>query len=278
MALHPDYARNGWIYLTYALPDAGNGTTALMRARLRNHALVDQQVLFQAAPAVAAAHHYGGRIAFDGRGYLYLSVGDRGGQDNAQRLDNHRGKVLRLNDDGTVPGDNPFVRRTGARPEIFSYGHRNPQGMALHPATGRLWTHEHGPQGGDEVNIIGEGRNYGWPAITYGINYDNTVITPDTARPGMEQPVVYWRPSIAPCGMAFVTADRYGPWRGNLLVGSLKFAYLNRCQVQGDQIVHQEKLLEGIGRVRAVEQSPDGFVYVAVEGPGLVVRLVPDGD
>ena len=202
-------------------------------------------------------------------------LGERGQKENAQTLSNHCGKIFRLHDDGRVPDDNPFVDRKGAMPEIFTYGHRNPQGLALHPETGELWAHEHGPQGGDELNIIRKGNNYGWPEITYGINYDNTIITEDTAKAGMQQPVVYWRPSIAPCGMTFVTGDEYPAWKGNVLVGSLKFQYLVRCELEGEKVVHQEKLLEGYGRVRHVHQGPDGYIYVALEGTGLIVKLVP---
>jgi glucose/arabinose dehydrogenase len=278
--LHPNYAQNGWIYLSYASPaqpgEEGDGSnTALMRAKLNGHQLTEQQVIFKARPNYSAAHHYGGRIEFDREGYVYLSLGDRGGTFDNQTLANHRGKVVRLRDDGSIPEDNPFFAREGAMKEVFSWGHRNPQGMALNPATGELWEHEHGPQGGDEVNIVRKGNNYGWAAITFGIDYDGSVISSDTARQGMEQPVLYWVPSIAPCGMDFVTSDTYAPWKGNLLVGSMKFRYLKRLEISGDKVTHQETLIDGIGRIRAVEEAPDGYIYLAVEGPGMIVRLVP---
>lgn len=280
IALHPQYAENGWIYFTYSAPaapgEAGSGAnTALMRARIANHHLTDDSLLFKASPNYGAAHHYGGRIAFDRQGYLYLSIGDRGGQEEAQSLMTYRGKVLRFHDDGRIPADNPYAGRPDARPEIFSYGHRNPQGMALHPASGEIWTHEHGPKGGDEVNIVRAGHNYGWPLITFGVNYDGSIITQDTARPGMDQPVTYWVPSIAPCGMDFVTSERYGDWQGDLLVGSLKFRQLWRCAVEGDRITAREVVLDQIGRVRAVKQGPDGYLYIATEGPGMILRLIP---
>jgi len=275
--LHPNYKENGWIYISYSSEEGEEkgAQTALIRARLENHALVDKELVFKASPNIQTAHHYGGRIEFDREGYLYLSVGERGKRELAQDLDNYHGKVLRMHDDGSVPEDNPFVDNKNAMPEIWSYGHRNQQGMSLEPSTGLLWEHEHGPRGGDEVNIIQKGVNYGWPAITYGINYNGTIITKDTVKAGMEQPVIFWRPSIAPCGMDFVESDMYEPWQGNILVGSLKFRYLKRLEVQGKAITHQETLLENIGRVRAIEQAPDGYVYVAIEGPGMIVRLVP---
>ncbi|WNJ21345.1 PQQ-dependent sugar dehydrogenase [Pontibacter sp. G13] len=281
LALHPDFEENGWIYLTYAAPmekgETGEGAnTALMRARLENHALVDQEVLFKASPNYRKSHHYGGRIAFDHQGYLYLTIGDRGGRPEAQSLDKYRGKIIKLTDEGQIPSDNPFVNQPQALPEIYSYGHRNPQGLAVHPETGALWEHEHGPQGGDEINVVQAGANYGWPEITYGINYDNSIITKDTAKTGMEQPILYWRPSIAPCGMDFVASNRYGPWKGDLLVGSLKFRRLHRVILSGDNVVGEEQLLENIGRVRCVKQAPDGYIYLAIEGPGMIVKLIPE--
>ncbi len=281
--LHPDYEQNGWIYLSYSsfTADGGEGgeedaTTAFVRGRIQDHQWVDQELIFKGNLNYSQSHHYGGRIEFDPEGYLFLSIGDRGGRDQAQNLDVYRGKIFRLYDDGRVPPDNPFVDQKGAHPEIYSYGHRNPQGMTLNPYTGEIWEHEHGPRGGDEVNIIREGVNYGWPVITYGINYNGTIITEDTAKEGMEQPVTYWVPSIAPCGMDFVESELYGGWKGDLLVGSLKFRYLVRCEVEGNKITGQEILLENIGRVRAIKQAPDGYVYVATEGPGMIIRLIPE--
>lgn len=278
LELHPNYAENGWIYLSYAAPaENGDGSnTAFMRARLKDHTLVDQQVIFKASPNYETNHHYGARMEFDNEGYLYLSVGDRGGTNMVQDLTNHRGKIFRLNDDGTVPSDNPFVGVPGAMPETFSWGHRNPQGLTMNPTTGEIWETEHGPRGGDELNIVRKGNNYGWPTITYGINYDGTIITKDTVKEGMEQPVIFWRPSIAPCGMDFLTGDKYPGWEGNIFVGSMSFRYLERVELDGDMVVHQEKLLENIGRVRVVRQAPDGYLYLGIEGPGMIVRLIPE--
>jgi aldose sugar dehydrogenase len=277
--LHPKYESNGWIYITYSyyagetLEDGGN--TALMRTRLKNGALTDKEVLFKATPAEKRGAHYGSRIEFDQDGYLFLTVGDRGRQEDAQDITNYSGTVHRLMDDGSIPPDNPFVNQPDAVKSIYNYGHRNIQGLALHPVTGDLWSHEHGPRGGDELNIELPGKNYGWPEITFGINYNGTIITEDTARVGMEQPVLYWTPSIAPCGMDFVEGDVYPGWQGDLLVGSLRFKYVIRCEIINNKVVHQEKLVEDIGRVRNVKQGPDGYIYVAVERPGSIVKLVP---
>ncbi|MEL6652932.1 MAG: PQQ-dependent sugar dehydrogenase [Bacteroidota bacterium] len=278
--LHPEYSRNGWIYLSFSSPPQGNeegkgANTTLIRAKLDGHRLVNVERLFKALPNYNKGQHFGGRIEFDREGYLYLSVGDRGGRDEVQNLNSSRGRIYRMNDDGTVPADNPFVNEEGVWKQMYSYGHRNPQGLALHPETGELWEHEHGPKGGDEVNIVRAGKNYGWPTITYGINYNGTKITDETAREGMEQPITYWVPSIAPCGMDFVEDDRYGAWKNNLLVGSLKFRYLKRLEISNNTVTHQETLLDGIGRVRCIRQAPDGFIYISTEGPGLIIRLIP---
>ncbi len=279
LKLHPQYEQNGWIYMTYAAPglegEEGEGTnTALMRAKLDGMTLVNHELLFKATPNYETNHHYGGRIAFDDQGYLFLTVGDRGGQDEAQLLSTYRGKVLRLHDDGRIPTDNPYVDQEGAHPEIYSYGHRNPQGLITRG--NQVWAHEHGPRGGDELNLVEPTLNYGWPVISYGINYNGTILTEDTVMEGMEQPVTYWVPSIAPCGMDMVTSDRYGDWKGDFLIGSLKFSYLVRCKMEGDKVLGQEILLQDIGRVRAVTQGPDGYIYLGIEGPGMIIRLMPE--
>jgi aldose sugar dehydrogenase len=277
--LHPNYKQNGWIYLTFSyyagetLEDGG--TTALMRAKLKDNKLVEQQILFKSLPAEKKGVQYGSRIEFDKQNRVYFSVGDRGVENDAQLLSNSSGCVIRLNDDGSIPSDNPFINNKAAVPGIYSYGHRNIQGLNFNPWTGELWSNEHGPKGGDEVNIIKPGKNYGWPVISFGINYDGTILTPDTAKAGMEQPMIYWVPSIAPCGSDFVKGSLYKNWTGNYLVGSLRFKYVARCEIEGNKIVHQEKLLENIGRVRNVIQGPDGYIYVAIEQPGKIVRLVP---
>lgn len=278
--LHPDFEQNRWVYLSYSIPKVTEedtlSTTAITRAKLQGNALVQQEKIFEALPYSTKRHHYGSRLEFGPDGLLYFSVGDRGNRDeNPQNLDNHCGKIHRIKDDGSIPADNPFVSQQGAMPSIYSYGHRNPQGLALNPATGVMWSHEHGPRGGDEVNIIEKAANYGWPVISYGINYDGTSFTQETSKEGMEQPVLYWVPSIAPSGMAFVKGDRYKGWEGDLLVGSMRYKYLNRCKVENNKIVDEEILMKNIGRVRNVEMGPDGYIYVAVENPGAIFRLVP---
>ncbi|UII75310.1 PQQ-dependent sugar dehydrogenase [Flagellimonas sp. HMM57] len=275
--IHPNYAKNGWIYLSYS-SDEGEGkggNTAIMRAKLQQNKLVDKQLLYKAEPNTTKGQHFGSRLEFDDEGYLYFSVGDRGNRDvNPQDITKDGGKIYRIHDDGSIPQDNPFVDSSGAKTAIFSYGHRNPQGLTIHPETGELWEHEHGPRGGDEINIVEKGKNYGWPVITYGINYSGTKITDETSKKGMEQPVYQWTPSIAPSGMAFVSSDKYPDWKGNLLVGSLAFQYLERLVLKNNKVIYREKLLDGMGRVRNVEQAPDGFIYVGIEGKG-IYRLEP---
>lgn len=280
VVLHPNYDKNGWIYLTYTSEEGGEkgGNTALMRAKLKDNALVENQLLYKAGPNTTKGVHFGSRITFDKEGYLYFSVGDRGARDeNPQDVTRDGGKIYRLIDDGSVPQDNPFVGKDGAKTAIYSYGHRNPQGLITHPETGQIWDHEHGPRGGDEINIVKKGANFGWPLITYGINYSGTEITDKTQMDGMEQPIHYWVPSIAPSGMAFVTSDKYGDWKGSLLVGSLAFQYLERVVLNENKVISREKLMEGEGRVRDVREGPDGLIYVAIEGKG-IYRLVPEND
>ncbi len=282
VALHPNYKENGWIYISYSSPkadneagDAGSANTALMRAKLKGYALVDIQHLYKAMPNVRANVHYGGRIIFDKKGYVFLSLGERGQQANAQELSKAQGKVVRLHDDGRLPQDNPFVKTKNALPEIWTYGHRNPQGLVMHPSTGVIWEHEHGPQGGDELNVIEKGKNYGWPLITYGIGYDNSVISDKTTSPGLEQPVMHWTPSIAPCGMTFVTSDKFKAWKGDLLVGSLKFTQLQHLKIKGNKVIKKQVILEKLGRVRDVRQGPDGYIYLVEESNGSIKKISP---
>lgn len=276
--IDPNYNENGWLYLSYASnieDDNKGGNTTIMRAKLDNDKLIDKIVLYKGSPNTKSGTHFGSRIEFDKKGYLYFSIGDRYQRDvNPQDITKDGGKIYRINSDGSIPKDNPFYNSTNAKKAIYSYGHRNPQGMALHPVTGKIWTHEHGPQGGDEINIIQLGENYGWPKASFGINYSGTKFTDKTTIAGMIDPIHHWTPSIAPSGMTFVTSDKYPQWKGNLLVGSLKFQYLNRCVLKDHKVVKEEKLLEDIGRVRCVRQAPDGFIYVAVQNKG-IVRLVP---
>ena len=278
VVLHPAYKENGWIYISYSGPGEGGHGTELMRAKLNGHQLTDAQVLFRMQPKSDAGQHFGGRIVFDGKGHVFLTLGDRGDQPRAQRLHDHAGSVIRLNDDGSVPKDNPFVNRKDARPEKFTYGNRNMQGAALHPRSGELWTHEHGPQGGDEVNVMRAGRNYGWPVITYGVNYGSgTKIGEGNRRSGIEEPLHYWVPSIAPSGMAFYDGDKFPNWRGNLLVGALRDEMLVRLELDGEKIVKEERLMrEAIGRIRDVRVGPDGYVYLLTDDRrGVLARLEP---
>ncbi|MDC8003505.1 PQQ-dependent sugar dehydrogenase [Aureisphaera galaxeae] len=275
--LHPNYAENGWIYFTHASSEGSGqgGNTKVIRAQLNNNQLTNIESLYKAEPNSRRGQHFGSRIEFDNEGYLYFSVGDRGNRDvNPQDITRDNGKIYRLNDDGSIPNDNPFVDEANAVKAIYSYGHRNPQGMAKHPKTGKIWTHEHGPKGGDEINVIKKGANFGWPVISYGVNYSGSKFTEETARPGMEQPVYYWTPSIAPCGMDFVTGGKYPEWEGHLLVGSLKFNYVELVKLNGETVTGREKIADGVGRVRNVKMGPDGFVYIAIEGQG-IVRLLP---
>lgn len=274
---HPDYENNGWIYITYSSSEGKEkgGHTALIRAKLSNNELINNELLYKASPNTTRGQHFGSRIVFDDKGHLYFSIGERGARDeNPQDIKRDGGKIYRLNADGSIPDDNPFVGTDGAKTAIYSYGHRNPQGLVVHPSTGAIWDHEHGPRGGDEINIIKKGANFGWPLITYGINYSGTTITDKKEMDGMEQPIHYWVPSIAPSGMAFVTTDNYGDWKGSLLVGSLAFQYLERLEMKGATVVSREKLLDGLGRVRDVREGPDGLLYVAIEGKG-VYKLNP---
>ena len=282
VAVDSQFASNRTIYLCFGEPGSQPRTnrTALARAQLSaNYAQLEKvQVIFRQQPAVESGHHFGCRIAEAPDGTLFLSLGDRfSRRDDAQKLDSHLGKVVRIGKDGSVPQGNPFVGRAGALPEIYSYGHRNSQGATMGP-DGRLWMHEHGPQGGDEINRPQPGKNYGWPVITFGEEYGSGKIGEGTQKAGMEPPVHYWVPSIAPSGMAFVTSDRYGAgWKGNLLVGALKGRHLARLETQDGKVTAEHKLLTNLGaRIRDVRQGPDGYVYLLTDGPdGKLVRLLP---
>lgn len=290
LLLDADFARNRTLYFCFAEPGLVGNSTALARARLSldRTQLEDVKVIFSQKPKVASSAHFGCRIVESQKGgkpdgLLFLTLGERYvRKDEAQKLDNHLGKIIRIDKDGRVPADNPFVGRAGALPEIWSYGHRNVQGATLAP-DGTLWTHEHGPQGGDEINLPQPGRNYGWPVITYGENYGGGPIGGGiTAKEGMEQPLHYWVPSIAPSGMAFLSSERYGPaWVGNLFVGSLKFGYLDRIELSAPfkgRVVREHKLLAELGaRIRDVRQGPDGLLYVLTDNArGRLIRLLPN--
>ncbi|GAB5565029.1 MAG: aldose sugar dehydrogenase YliI [Winogradskyella sp.] len=276
ITLHPDFKNNALVYFSYASSEGEGlgGNTTIAFAKLKEHKLTDWKVLYKAKPNSRKGQHFGSRLQFDNKGYLFFSIGDRGNrEENPQDITRDCGKIYRINDDGTIPEDNPFIDKKQAKKAIYSYGHRNPQGMTLHPKTGEIWTHEHGPKGGDEINIIKAGKNYGWPVISYGINYSGTKFTEITEKEGMEQPLHYWDPSIAPSGMAFINSNKYGAWKDNLLVGSLKFQYLDMCTLKDNKVVKEERLLDGIGRVRCIEQGPNGYIYVGVENLGIVKLL-----
>jgi aldose sugar dehydrogenase len=279
---HPDSAKNGWIYLAYSEPvEGGAAMTTIVRGRIRDHRWTEQETIYRAAPEhfQKPGHHYGVRLVFDA-GYLYFGIGDRGSQNQAQDLALPQGKIHRLHDDGRVPVDNPFVNTPGALPSIWSYGHRNPQGLIARPGTTgaglELWETEHGPRGGDELNRVYPGENYGWPVVTYGINYNGTPISERTEAPGMRGPVLQWTPSLAVCGLDFYSGEGFPAWRGDLLVGALVAQELRRVRVEGERFVEQEVLLKDQGRVRSVHTGPDGFIYLALEGPGRIARLVPE--
>ncbi len=279
--LDPDFENNKFLYISYSdyVVDNEGDTlsgTAINRYKYANNRLTESLNLFKGEPYSKAMWHYGSRMAFDKQGFLYFSASDRASQnENPQTLKNPKGKVHRINSDGSIPSDNPFVDSVGAVPSIYTFGHRNIQGLTLETNSGKIWTHEHGPRGGDEINIINAGLNYGWPLISYGINYDGTTFTNEVEKEGLEQPLHYWTPSIAPCGMAFVKSDIYPGWKGDLMVGSLRFNYLNRCIMENGKVINEEPLMKNIGRVRNVIQGPDGYLYVAVEKPGFIFKLIP---
>lgn len=280
IAIHPDFKRNRLVYFSYAGPGPGGVGLELARARFTGRAFEKLEVLFKARPKTQAAVHFGSRLVFDRTGHLFMTYGDRGDRHEAQNLKVHNGSIFRFTAEGRIPKDNPFVGRTGALPEIYTYGNRNVQGAALHPKTGILWTHEHGPQGGDEINIIRKGANYGWPAITYGEEYGGGPVSDHTSLPGMEQPVLHWTPSIAPSGMAFYTGNKFPEWKGNIFVGALVKRHLRRVILSGEKAVGQEKLLVELNaRIRDVENGPDGYLYVLTDSTnGRLLRLEPVGN
>jgi len=278
VVLHPDYQTNGWIYLSYAAAGPGGFGTELARGRLKERVLVDFELLFRLQPKSGTRQHFGSRILFDRAGFLYLTVGDRGEKMRAQNRADHAGSVIRLHDDGRVPKDNPFYGHQKVKAGIYSYGHRNPQGLALHPDTGDVWLHEHGPQGGDELNRVQPGFNYGWPVITYGVNYGSgTAIGEGVRKAGMQQPEYYWVPSIAPSGMTFYTGDVFPRWRGDIFIGSLKFQLLTRLHMKGGSVEKETRYLQGeLGRIRDVRTGPDGYLYLLTDATnGALLRLEP---
>ncbi|OJV11760.1 MAG: hypothetical protein BGO12_03645 [Verrucomicrobia bacterium 61-8] len=281
VVLHPDYARNGWIYLSFSKPLPKGALTSVIRARLKDNKLVDQETIFDppADEATGAGVHFGCKLTFDKEGHLFFSIGDRGDvtnpTNNAQRVDNVKGKIHRVMDDGSIPPDNPYANTPGARPTIWCNGNRNPQGLIYDLPSGILWETEHGPRGGDELNIIRKGLNYGWPTITYGINYSGTPITDHTSQDGMEQPITYWTPSLGACGLTVYHGDKFPQWEGNLFAGALALTKIVRAKLDGQKVVEQEDILKGTGRIRDLRVFDDGYLYVVYDNPGKVVRLVP---
>jgi glucose/arabinose dehydrogenase len=278
VALHPQFEVNRLVYFSFAGADDHGVGTEVARGRLAGDALEDVEVIFRALPKSGGGRHFGSRLLFDSGGRLLITLGDRGDRPRAQDIGDHAGSVIRINDDGSVPADNPFFFNDTATTEIYTYGNRNVQGIALDPESGRVWEHEHGPQGGDEVNVLESGRNYGWPVITYGRNYViGTKIGEGTHKKGMEQPRHQWTPSIAPSGMTLYTGDKFPAWRGNLFVGALKYRLVARLEVHDGKIVHEERLLEDVlGRIRDVRTGPDGYIYLLTdEADGVIARLEP---
>lgn len=280
--IHPDYESNGWLYLTYYQdPEGGDGGyTVLIRGKLDGDAFVESEELYRAGPYHEAGGSFGSRLAFDHDGYLFFIIGGRTLDDRHRRiaiqdLRSLSGKTLRLFDDGTIPADNPYADSVGVPLEIYSTGHRQHQGLVVHPETGTVWSTEHGEFGGDELNIIRPGRNYGWPLATYSLEYDSTSISDDPLMEGMEPPVHYWTPSISPPGLDFAVTDRYPGWKGDLFVASLSMQLLNRSVMDGETVLRDERLLEGIGRVRTVRLGPDGWLYLLTEDNGMLLRLLP---
>ena len=279
VTLHPHFSQNKLIYFSFSASGDGGIGTEVARAQLIDGRLHNLKRIFQLQPKSSSGRHFGSRLVFDPDGLLYITLGDRGEKNRAQQLDDHAGSVIRLNDDGSIPVDNPFAGQAGQRSEIYSYGHRNIQGAALHPQTGILWTQEHGPQGGDEVNLIRPGTNYGWPIITYGVNYGSgTKIGEGTHKEGMAQPIHTWVPSIAPSGMLFYTGDKFPHWQGNLLIGALKDQMLVRLELEGEKVITEERMLKKtLGRIRDIRQGPAGYIYLLTDHDnGKLVRLKPN--
>ncbi len=278
VVLHPKFAENNLVYLSYVAGDNKGVGTEVARGVLKGNQLENVQVIFRMQPKLRTGYHFGSRLVFDREGYLFITLGDRGEMERAQNPGDHNGSVIRLHDDGRVPKDNPFTGKPGWLPEKYTLGNRNMQGAALHPQSGLLWTHEHGPQGGDEINVIRAGVNYGWPVITYGANYGTgTRIGEGTAKVGMAQPLHKWVPSIAPSGMAFYTGGKFPKWRGDLFIGALRDQMLVRLKLDGEKIVREERLLKNaLGRIRDVRVGPDGLIYLLTDEPnGVLARVEP---
>ncbi|MBX9734122.1 MAG: PQQ-dependent sugar dehydrogenase [Chitinophagaceae bacterium] len=280
--VHPNYSQNGWIYCTYAATISGGRSWNLARFSVDNFQVKNFTILLRTATPNTWGGHYGSRIDFDKNGYLFVSVGEGGTGSyggagssnlNAQNVNTNWGKIHRLFANGDIPSNNPVLGSTGVATSVYSYGHRNPQGLIVNPFTQEVWETEHGPKGGDEINVIKAGANYGWPLVSFGLNYDGTQVSSSPTRSDIEAPIHTWTPSIAPSGMAFITNDQFKKWKGNLLVGSLAFRYLSKLELEGNRIVGETKLFENIGRVRNVKQGPDGSIYISIEGPGRILKI-----
>lgn len=285
LRVHPNYATNGWIYAAYSSAQGNATRLNLIRFKLNGSQITDLSTIFRTSATNTWRGHYGGRIEFDRDGLLFLSVGEGGPgsyggatapNQNGQLLTTEWGKIHRLTDAGGVPATNPVLPGQSSPTTIYSYGHRNPQGLAVHPTTGELWATEHGPRGGDEVNIVQAGRNYGWPLVSYGVNYDGTPVSASPTRTGIQDPVFTWTPSMGPCGLAFLTNDKFKSWKGDLVGGGLALKFLSHLDVTDNRIAGEDRLLNGQARVRNVKQGPDGNLYVSLEDPGRIVRLVPE--
>jgi len=287
IAIDPDHSENKWVYLAYSHAlkkkndkDRPGAMTRIVRGRIKNNTWTDQEVVYEAPHELylGTRHHYGSRIVFDSKGHLYFGIGDRGIQDQAQDLSRPNGKIHRINRDGSIPKDNPFLKTKNALPTIFTYGNRNPQGLAVHPFSGHVWESEHGPMGGDELNRLVAGSNYGWPIATYGRNYDGAIITDVRKKKGIAPPSLYWRPSIAPGGIEFVRGTKFPLWKNHLLVSALKYEEVRLLELRGPSVIHQEIILKNAGRVRDVGCAPDGAIYVVLNGPDSILRLTPGGE
>ncbi len=278
LAIDPGFEKNQTIYFSYSAPGKSGIGTDVSKARLVGNKLVDRKTIFKLSPKTNGGYHFGSRLLFGKNGTLFITLGDRGEMERSQDLSDHAGSLIRINLDGSIPEDNPFVKNKQAKPEIYTYGNRNIQGIAMHPETGEVWTVEHGPQGGDELNLMKPGVNYGWPVITYGVNYvSGTKIGEGTEKEGMAQPIHYWIPSIATSSLLFYTGDAFPGWTGNAFVGSLRFGQLARLEMKNNKVVKEERLINGeVGRIREVQQGPDGLLYIITdETNGKIVRIKP---
>ena len=278
IVVHPNYVDNKLIFFTASYGTTNKFSTVLFRAEFLAGQLSNVKKIFQAVDYNNTSNkHFGSRIVIDSDGFIFVGLGDRYyDRDYAQNLLYHNGKVIRIKDNGDIPGDNPFVSMPNAKPEIWSYGHRNIQGLAIHPVTNELWSHEHGPKGGDEINIIKKGTNYGWPLATFGIDYDGSIISKDTTLAGAEDPIYYWNPSIAPCGMNFYNSDVMPQWKGNLFLGALAGKHLNKITIENNKIVDEQRLFQGLGRFRQAIEGPEGYLYFITENPGQLFRIKPE--